>query len=127
MLSNAGDEYKLKAFAGQCQASGFVLKLFKNDFHPAKDSVRSNYLESDFVGYAPILLTPEDWKIEGKKMSIDIQVFTSTQDQALQEAYGWYLELLETKDVIMSDRFDDGPYMIEFEDQLIKVTTTAFG
>jgi len=106
--------------------SDLTLRLFKNNVFPSdSDNVNaSGYTEATFTGYSAIALVAANWSITTAHPAIAsyaLQIFTSSADQTVELEYGYYITNV-SGNLVIAERFTDGPYSIATNGQTIKVT-----
>lgn len=102
-----------------------VLKLFKNNYTPVVGSAVGNFTEADFTGYASEPLTAGSWTAAvGSTSTItynETVSFVSTANAQNQSVYGYYVVGATSGELKWAERFTDGPYVIQNEDDAINV------
>ena len=99
------------------------LRLYTNNYTPVAGSTAANFTEASGSGYASIALTGSAWTISGgapTTAAYAARTFTFTNN--LGNIYGYYLTRHSTGDLIMAERFSDGPYNIQNSGDSITVT-----
>jgi hypothetical protein len=126
VVTDLGEVAALTYLVGQGSPEALVLKLYKSDTTPSETSVAGDFTEADFAGYAPIPLTPASWSVGAPSSSAAYakQTFTSSAAQAAQLIYGYLLVQENSGNLILAERFIDGPYTIENLNDRVKVTPT---
>ncbi|MGD0263544.1 MAG: hypothetical protein ABSD47_01155 [Candidatus Methylomirabilota bacterium] len=125
MLCNQGANLELQALVNKLAPQALDLKLFKNDWAPAKGDTEVQATEADFTGYVGIALTGASWAVttaDPAVASYAAQVFTSSADQSAQNIYGYYLVQHTSGKLVYAERFADGPYAVSKNTQKIWVT-----
>jgi hypothetical protein len=101
------------------------LKLYTNNITPGETDVAGTYTEASGNGYALITLTGASWSVSGTApTSIGYAQQTFTFTGALGNVYGYFLVRASTGDLILAERFSDGPYNIQNNGDTIKITPT---
>lgn len=104
-----------------------VLCLYKSNTTPAETDVIGTYTEADFTGYANIALTGASWTVSGTaptSIAYAQQTFTSSAGSQNQSVYGYFLKRASGGELVIAERFSDGPYVIVNNGDAIKVTPT---
>lgn len=120
-----GEGIMLEALVNKTAPLTLVLKLFKNNVIPAKAFTEASMVEADFLGYAPIILTPASWVLTpGTPSSIAFaqRTFSSSAGAQNQPVYGYWLEQMTSGKLVVVERFPNGPYTIVTATDQIKVT-----
>jgi|SRR3990167_2415398 len=93
------------------------IKLYVNDVAPEPYNTAENYIEAH--GYRPHILRGRDWIIEKAIATAAAHVF---QFKGFKGAvYGYFLTLAESGDLLWSEAFSDGPYVIQNDGDKITV------
>lgn len=114
----------LEAFVNKTAPQDLQLRLFKNDYTPGETTTEADVVEADFVGYAPITLTPASWVSASgapSQATFAQQTFLSTAVQS-QQVYGYYYAQAVSGKLVAAERFSDGPYSILLVGDPVKVT-----
>lgn len=99
------------------------LCLYTNNKTPAETDAIGDYTEASGNGYARIALTGASWSVSGTApTSIGYAQQTFTFTGALGNVYGYYLRRSGTVDLVLAERFSDGPYNITANGDQIKIT-----
>ena len=106
-----------------------TLRLFKNNWTPAEGNDESDATEADFTGYTAVELGEGGggWTLTpgAPSQATYGQVsFTSSANQAEQNIYGYMLVNTTSGELIIAERFSDGPYPITLNGDIIRVTLT---
>lgn len=99
------------------------LRLFTNNHTPGYADVVGTYTEASGNGYALIALTGASWSVSGSDpatIAYAQQTFTFTGN--LGNVYGYLLTRHTTGDLIIAEKFSDGPYNIVNNGDQIKIT-----
>jgi hypothetical protein len=90
-------------------ASNVLLKLFSNDYSPAKDDVLADYTEVTGGGYAAITLVAADWSVTTADQCVASQTektFTFTgATTAPGTIYGYYVTNAAGTVLLWAERF----------------------
>lgn len=97
-----------------------VLELYTSDTTPAKDHVIGTYTLATGFGYANITLAGANWTVSEDSVAYPQQTFTFSG--ALGNVYGYLLKA--GGELVCAERFSDGPYLIQNNGDMIKVTPT---
>jgi hypothetical protein len=129
LVPNAAEDVMLQNILNKTAPQNQTLKLFKNNITPAETDTESTYTEADFTGYLSISLTGASWTITpGTPSSAAAaeQTFTSTAVQS-QNVFGYYVVQTTSGKILWAERFTNGPYLIQNNGDLIKVTPQFTG
>jgi hypothetical protein len=125
LMVNQGEAYLLEYLVNKTAPDTLKLKLFKNDKTPADGDTEAGYTEATFTGYASVTLTGASWTITAgapSEAAYAQQVFTSTANQTLENVYGYYVVRTSDNKLMWAERFTDGPYPIQNNNDSIRVT-----
>jgi hypothetical protein len=129
LVPNAAEDVMLQNILNKTAPQNQTLKLFKNNITPAETDTESTYTEADFTGYISISLTGASWTITpGTPSSAAAaeQTFTSTAVQS-QNVFGYYVVQTVSGKILWAERFTNGPYLIQNNGDLVKVTPQFTG
>jgi len=125
ILVNNGESVALQLLVGkETVPENLVLRLFGNDYTPTGATVAGDLTEMGGGGYASIELDGASWTVSGTDPTLIAypqQTFTFTGDPG-EPAYGYYLTRLTSLDLIVAERFSDGPYNPTVNGDMVKVT-----
>jgi hypothetical protein len=127
VLLNQGEGIALEALVNKTAPQTLVLRLFQNNWTPAEGETELNAVQATFTGYAGISLTPANWVTTlGAPTSCDYaeQTFTSSADQTVQQIYGYYLTQTTSGKAVWAERFTNGPYPVQLNNDAVKVTVS---
>lgn len=115
---NEGLSIVLNQLSAWATANNFMeLRLFKNDFIPAVDSVIGDFVEANFSGYAAVILN--SWvnifgEPDGKRgIQDDPHTFVCNSLSSLNEIYGYYIVNNDEGRLMFAQRADGDPVPIE--------------
>jgi hypothetical protein len=129
LVPNAAEDVMLQNILNKTAPQNQTLKLFKNNITPAETDTESTYTEADFTGYISISLTGASWTITpGTPSSAAAaeQTFTSTAVQS-QNVFGYYVVQTTSGKILWAERFTNGPYLVQNNGDLVKVTPQFTG
>lgn len=125
-----GERITLEYLVNKSKPQNLVLRLFANDIQPIADDSVSRYLEAR--GYAPMELIGDNWTVlKAIPSSNGTAAVPTTASHAQQiltftapagKIYGYYLTRLGTGDLVMAERFSNGPYEIKNSGDQIRLT-----
>lgn len=101
------------------------LKLYTNNVTPGETDTAGTYTEASGNGYAAIALTGAGWTItsaDPTSAAYAQQIFTFTGP--LGNVYGYFLIRHTSVDLVYAEKFSNGPYNIQNNGDLIKITPT---
>lgn len=102
------------------------LRLYKSNTTPSESHTESDYTVADFTGYADATLTGSSWTVAssgGVTTAEYPQVtFTSSANSQNQSIYGYYVVQASSGKLVYAERFSDGPYVINNDQDAIRVT-----
>lgn len=125
LVPNDGEVLALKNFLNHTAPQNQKLKLYKSNTTPAETDTASSYTESTFTGYAEIALTGSSWSVSAGAPSSATyaqQTFSSSADQASENAYGYFVVQTTSGLIMWAERFAAAPYAIANNGDQIKVT-----
>jgi hypothetical protein len=124
---DGGESLELQYLVNKATPQNLVLCLYKNNITPAETDTIVTYTEADFTGYANVNLTGANWTISGTaptSAGYAQQSFTSSASAQNQNVYGYFYKRATGGELIIAERFSDGPYNIVNNGDVIKVTPT---
>jgi hypothetical protein len=127
VVVNQGEVRALKALLNHTAGQNLVLKLYKNNVTPAETDTEGAYTEADFTGYSNVTLTGSSWTVTSGAPSSAAyaqQTFASSADQAAQSIYGYFYVQVTSGELVIAERFSNGPYTIANNGDSVKVTPT---
>lgn len=98
-----------------------VLRLFKSNTTPAETDTAGTYTEATFTGYSSITLTGASWSAANPSTYAQ-QTFTLSATISTENVYGYYMTRATDADLVLAERFSDGPYAMTNNGDNIKVT-----
>lgn len=126
LVPNGGESIALQYLVGKnTTPRNLVLRLYKSDTTPAEADTAATYTEADFTGYSAITLTGASWTVSGTaptSVGYAEQTYTSSEGAQSQSVYGYYLTRVTDLDLVYSERFTNGPYVIVNNGDAIKIT-----
>lgn len=121
MVTHAGDKGLLQAYLTQ---GTFWLRLYANDLTPQKADAIAAYQEPFGSGYGPIALNTGLWNVSGPPPLAVYPQMTFAFTGALGLMYGYFIEAPDGT-LFGAERFSNGPYNIQRNGDVIKVTPTV--
>jgi len=125
LVPDDGEIVALEYLVGKDTTENLDMRLFQSNTTPAEADTLATYTESTWTGYASIALTGASWTTTTGAPS-DVayaqQTYTSSADQASESTYGYLMKRVTTGDLILAERFTDGPYAIANNGDAIKIT-----
>lgn len=93
---NAGKVKLLKTLFALDNKNDYVIRLFKNDYEPAADTVTASFEEATFTGYFPYGADGDGWDVPDvvddiAEMSLLYPPVYTCTGGAAQMVYGWYM------------------------------------
>ena len=123
VITDVGKQKALEYFVGKDSTTeSLILKLFSNDLTPDTDDVLDLYTEVSGNGYASKGLSISSWSIDGGSAVYPKQTWTFTG--AAGSIYGYYVVNATSSDLLLAERFSDGPYTIGASGDTVSVTLT---
>lgn len=123
LVPNVGEGLALEYFVNKSTPQDQVLRLFTNDVTPSETDTLATYTEASGSGYSAITLTGANWTITTgapSEAAYAQQTFTFTG--ALGNVYGYYNNRTTGTELMLAERFTDGPYDIQNNGDEIKIT-----
>lgn len=127
LVVDGGESLALQYLVNKAAPQDLVLCLFQSNTTPAETDVIGTYTEATFTGYANITLAGASWTITGTaptSAGYAQQSFTSSAGSQSQNIYGYYLKRVTGGELVYAERFSNGPYLIQNNGDVIKVTPT---
>jgi hypothetical protein len=99
------------------------IRLFVNDYIPTEADTVANYIEAVGGGYAKIDLVPSSWSILPGNPTVAQHAQVSwTFTGPVGPVYGYYITRRTSNDLVWAERFTNGPYNIQNNNDQIRVT-----
>lgn len=120
-----GEVIALKALLNNTAGQDQKLKLYKSNTTPANTDTAATYTESTFTGYAQASLSGASWSFTAANPShadYAQQTFTSSANQTLENAYGYFVVQTTSGKILWAERFTGAPYAIQNLNDAIQVT-----
>lgn len=127
VVPNDGEVLALKNFLNHTAPQNQKLRLYKSNTTPAETDTAGSYTESTFTGYAEAALTGSSYTVSAGAPSSAAyaqQTFTSSADQTLENAYGYFVVQTTSGILMWAERFAAAPYAITNNGDNIKITPT---
>lgn len=113
----------LGLMVGKVPIEALNLRLFINDITPSETDDVNDYTEADGDGYAAILLNPANWTlIPGTPALATYPQRTFTFTAPAESAYGYFITRATTGDLVLAERFENGPTPLQNAGDEIKIT-----
>lgn len=125
VVPDVGEGIALQYIVNKDTPEDLVLKLYKSNTTPAETDTAATYTTADFTGYSNAPLTGASWSVTtGAPSHADYaqQTFTSSAAQTAQDVYGYFMIRTTSADLMLAERFTDGPYTIANDGDAIKIT-----
>lgn len=123
VVVDGGESLALQYLVNKGAPENLKLCLYTNNKTPAETDVVGDYTEASGNGYAEITLTGATWSVSGTApTSIGYPQQTFTFSGALGNVYGYYLKRASSGELILAEKFTDGPYNIANNGDTIKIT-----
>jgi len=122
IIPNIGKQKMLQYVLGaDTTVEDIVLRLYTNDVTPTANSIHGDFTAlASASGYAPITLTATSWTIVSGTATYPQQTFTFTA--GVGNVYGYYVSTATSNELLLVERFDNGPYNIASNGDQIKIT-----
>lgn len=121
IITSAGKTQALSYLVGKdTTVQNLTLKLFSNNVTPGSDFTPSSFVEVTGGGYASVSLTGSTWTVDNSAAVYPQQTWTFTG--AAGNVYGYYVTTADNTAVIFAEKFDDGPYNVATNGDIIRVT-----
>jgi len=105
------------------------LRLFQNDYQPADGSVKGDFTEATFSGYAAQSI--DDWSVVSQnaanraEMVSGEKIFAHNGGGTGNTVYGWYLtDDNDSDEVLLAERFPGGSRVLDDDMDDVRVTVT---
>jgi hypothetical protein len=123
VITDVGKQKALEYFVGKDSTTeSLILKLFSNDITPDVDDVLDLYTEVSGNGYTSKGLSVASWSIAGGSAVYPKQTWTFTGSAG--SIYGYYVVNTTSSDLLLAERFADGPYTVAANGDTVSVTLT---
>ena len=122
LLTDAGKQKALEYLVGKnTTTESLILKLYSNNYTPDIEDTLDDYVEVTIAnGYAAKGLSLAQWSVAAGSAVYPQQTWTFTG--AAGNIYGYYAISSVSNEVIFAERFPDGPYIINTNGDVLKVT-----
>ena len=124
-IPNVGEGNMLEMIVNKTAPENLILKLFTSNNTPADTDTASTYTEASFTGYTAKTLTGASWTVTPgtpSEAAFAQQTFASTASQTAATVYGYYVIQTTSTELMWSERFTDGPYVVTNNGDEIRVT-----
>ena len=124
-IPNVGEGNMLEIVVNKTAAEDLVLRLFTSNTTPADTDTTATYTQASFTGYTAKTLAGSSWTVtpgDPSEASYAQQTFTSSASQTAQTVYGYYVIQSSSTELMWSERFTDGPYVVTNNGDEIRVT-----
>jgi hypothetical protein len=99
------------------------IRLYVNDYIPTEADTVSNFIEAVGGGYSKIDLVPSSWSVTPGNPSVAQHTQVSwTFTGSVGPIYGYYITRRISNDLVWAERFTNGPYNIQSNNDQIRVT-----
>ena len=127
IVPNSAEGFILGYIVGTETPEALTIRLFDNDYTPTETDTVAAYTEVTGSNYAGISLgTPGNWTITDGEPSLaeHTQVSWTFDANANQvgNVYGYYVTRDTSNDLVWAERFTNGPYNIQTENDQIRIT-----
>lgn len=123
IVPNSAETFILRYVTNSAVPEDLDIRLFTNDFVPTEADVVGNYIEASLGGYALIQLNSTLWVVTPGEPSIaEHPQVTWTFTGAVGNVYGYYVTRRTTGDLVWAERFTNGPYNVQNNNDQIRVT-----
>lgn len=121
VVPTVGEQELLRKLLNATSPDDMAIRLFVNDHTPTKDDTIDTYTElpSTDSSYNPISLIGDDWTVEsnsGVTEAVHPQVTFTLEDA--HTVYGYYVTDSSGDNLLLAERFEDGPYDIQPVDEI---------
>jgi|WetSurSiteA1Bulk_404760.scaffolds.fasta_scaffold94437_1 hypothetical protein len=124
-IPNVGEGNMLEMIVNKTAPENLILKLFTSNTTPADTDTASTYTEASFTGYTAKTLAGSSWTVtpgSPSEAAYAQQTFTSTAGSQSASVYGYYVIQTTSTELMWSERFTDGPYVIVNNGDEIRIT-----
>lgn len=124
-IPNVGEGNMLEMIVNKTAPENLILKLFTSNTTPADTDTAGTYTEASFTGYTAKTLTGSSWTVTPgapSEAAYAQQTFASTASQTAATVYGYYVIQTTSTELMWSERFTDGPYVVTNNGDEIRVT-----
>lgn len=125
LVPNSSEEKIFRMFLNMSTPEDLVLRLFSNDKTPVETDTISDYTEVTGGGYASQPLVSLSWVIvQGDPTQASQPEIIFTFTGSVGNVYGYYVNQTTSTDLIWAERFTNGPFNIQHNNDEIRVTLT---
>ena len=124
VVPNEAEIVALNYILNKATPQDLDVRLFINDYIPTEADTAASFVEAPIQnGYNKIELTPNLWSVSPGTPSVATHqqiswIFTG----AIGPVYGYYITRRITGDLIWAERFTNGPYNIQNNQDQIRLT-----
>jgi len=123
VVPDVGEAIALYYLTGKASTENLIYKLYTNNITPAETDVAGTYTEATGNGYSAKSLQGSNWATQSTNPTeITHAEQTWTFTGSLGSVYGYYVVRSSTADLVLAERFSDGPYNIANNGDQIKIT-----
>lgn len=125
VVCDNGETRALEYLVNKGAPENLRVRLYTNNKSPAETDNAASFNEATFSGYAAAALAGANWTVAPGAPSVAAypeQTFMSNASQASQLCYGYFMTRETTGDLILAERFSDGPYTIQNNGDSIRLT-----
>lgn len=128
VIPNNGEGIALKALVNNTAPQDLVLRLFTNNITPAETDTAVTYTEAAGGGYAAKSLGGAGWTItEGAPSNAAFAQQSFNFTGVVGNVYGYYYTQVTSGVLVAAERFTDGPYNIQNNGDVIRITPQITG
>lgn len=123
IVANAAELFILGYVLNKQVPEDLDIRLYVNDYIPTEADTVANFIEAVGGSYAKIDLVPSSWAITPGNPSVAQHPQVSwTFTGAVGQIYGYYVTRRTSNDLVWAERFTNGPYNIQSNNDQIRVT-----
>lgn len=123
VVPNVAEVVILEYILNKAAPAELDIKLYVNDVIPSETDTESTYVEASGFGYTEKQLISNSWSISpGNPSSSEHPQVTWTFTGALGNVYGYFIVRRNDGKLMWAERFTNGPYNVQANDDKIKVT-----
>jgi hypothetical protein len=126
VVPNSAEGFILGYIVGTDTPEALTIRLFGNDYTPTEIDTVAAYTEVTGGGYAGISLSSLNWTITDGDPSLAEHTQVSWTFDAtaasVGNVYGYYVTRDTSSDLVWAERFTNGPYNIQTENDQIRIT-----
>jgi len=123
VVPNSAEIFILGYILKQQTPEDLDIRLYVNDHIPSEADTVTNYIEASGANYAPIQLQSSQWSITpGTPTVAQHPQVAWTFTGPVGNVYGYYITRRVSGDLVWAERFTNGPYNIQNNNDQIRIT-----